>query len=70
MRIVVNPEAYQIAPNSNFRSGQNIGKFTIRQVNTDNGIVNVLASSGFADIEHENILQVLKSAYSLLRAKS
>jgi hypothetical protein len=70
LRIVVNPEAYKIVPNPSFRSGQSIGKFTITQVSAENGIINVLASSGFGDVEHENILQILKSAYSLLQRKA
>ncbi len=70
VRIVVNPEAYEIRPTSSFKKGQNIGKYTIAEVNTDGGIINILAKSPFEDIEQEHILGFLKSAYSLLQRKA
>lgn len=70
VRIVVNPEAYEIRPTPNFKKGQNIGKYTIAEVNTDGGIINILAKSPFEDIEQEHILGFLKSAYSLLQRKA
>jgi hypothetical protein len=70
VRIVVNPEAYEIRPSANFKPGQNVGKYTIAEVNTDGGIINILAKSPFEDIEQEHILGFLKSAYSLLQRKA
>lgn len=70
VRIVVNPEAYTIAPNQNFTQGQNIGKYTITELNTEGGIINIVAKSPFEEVEQENILQFLKSAYSLLQRKT
>ena len=70
VRIVHNPEVYTIARTSpSFKQGLNIGKFTISQLSTEGGMINFVASSPFADVEHENILQVLRSAYSLLQRK-
>lgn len=70
VRIVVNPEAYEIRATPNFRKGQNIGKYTITELNTEGGIINILANSPFEDVEQKHILSFLKSAYSLLQRKA
>jgi hypothetical protein len=71
VRIVPNPEIYTIARTSpTFKEGLNIGKFTISQLNTEDGMVSFVANSPFEEVEHENILQVLQSAYSLLQRKA
>lgn len=70
VRIVVNPDAYKIVPSPTFAQGQNIGKYTIAALNTEGGMINILASSPFEEIEQEHILGFLKSAYSLLQRKA
>ncbi len=70
VRIVVNPELYQIGSNPKVRQGQNIGKYTITALDTEGGIINMVANSPFEEVEHENILSVLQSAYSLLQRKA
>ena len=71
VRIVANPEVYTIARTSpNFKHGLNIGKFTISQLSTEGGIISFVANSPFEEVEHENILQVIQSAYSLLQRKA
>lgn len=70
VRIVVNPEAYKIVTNQEFRQGANIGRYTISQLNTEGGMINVVASSPFDEVEHEQILNFLKSTYSLLQRKA
>ena len=71
VRIVANPEVYTIARTSpTFKHGVNIGKFTISQLSTEGGIISFVASSPFEEVEHENILQVIQSAYSLLQRKA
>jgi hypothetical protein len=70
VRIVVNPEAYQIVPSPTFRQGQNIGKYTIAALSTEGGMINVVANSPFEDVEQEHILNFLKSTYSLLQRKA
>jgi hypothetical protein len=70
IRIAVNPELYQIIPNQEFRPGANIGKYTIAQLNTEGGIIDVTANSPFEEVESENILTFLHSAYSLLQRKA
>jgi hypothetical protein len=70
VRIVVNPEAYKIVPNKDFKQGQNIGKYTIAELNTEGGMINILAKSPFEEIEQDHILNFLKSAYSLLQHKT
>ena len=71
VRIVPNPEVYTITRTSpDFKQGVNIGKFTISQLVTDGGMISFVASSPFEDVQHENVLQVLKSAYTLLKRKA
>jgi hypothetical protein len=70
VRIAVNPELYQIVPHQQFRPGVNIGKYTIAQLNTEGGIIDVTANSAFEEIESEHILNFLHSAYSLLQRKA
>ena len=71
VRIVVNPEIYKITSSSpTFKPGVNIGKFTISQLSTEGGIINFVANSPFDEVEHENILNVLQSSYTLLQRKA
>jgi hypothetical protein len=70
LRIAVNPEVYNIVPNREFRQGANIGKYTVTQLNTDAGIIDVVASSPFEEVESEHILGFIHSAYSLLQRKA
>ncbi|MCE9647889.1 MAG: hypothetical protein K8S20_17985 [Chloroflexi bacterium] len=70
VRIVVNPEAYKIVSNKEFRQGANVGKYTISQLSTEDGMINVVASSPFDEVEHDQILSFLKSTYSLLQRKA
>jgi len=70
VRIVVNPDAYQIVQNNEFRQGAIIGKYTISQLSTEGGMINVVASSSFDEVEQEQILNFLKSTYSLLQRKA
>jgi hypothetical protein len=70
VRIVVNPEVYKIASSPKIKHGQNIGKYTITALSTQGGIIDMVASSPFEEVEHESILGVLYSAYSLLQRKA
>ncbi len=71
VRIVPNPEVYKITKASpTFKQGLNIGKFTISQLNTEGGMIAFVANSPFEEVEHENILQILHSAYTLLQRKA
>ena len=71
MRIVVNPEVYKITSTSpTFKQGLNIGKFTISQLSTEGGIISFVAYSPFEEVEHENILHILQSSYTLLQRKA
>lgn len=70
VRIAVNPEVYKIVSSRDFRQGLNIGKYTITQLNTEGGIIDVVANSPFEEIESEHILGFLHSTYSLLQRKA
>jgi hypothetical protein len=70
VRIAVNPEVYTIVPNKDFREGVNVGKYTVAQLNTQGGIIDVVASSPFEEVEHDHILNFLQSTYSLLQRKA
>lgn len=70
LRIAVNPQIYQIVPNREFRQGASIGKYTVTQLSTDGGIIDVVASSPFEEVESEHILGFIHSAYALLQRKA
>jgi hypothetical protein len=70
VRIAVNPEVYSIVSSQNFRQGINIGKFMVAQLSTSGGIIDVVASAPFEEVEHEHILGFLQSTYSLLQRKA
>ena len=70
VRIVVNPEVYRIVSTPQFKQGLNIGKYTVASLSTEGGMINVVANSPFEEIEQDQILGFLKSAYSLLQRKA
>jgi hypothetical protein len=70
LRIVVNPELYKITPSNHFRPGANIGKYTITQLSTEGGIIDVVANSPFEEVESDQILGFIHFAYSLLQRKA
>jgi hypothetical protein len=70
VRIAVNPEIYTIVPSREFRAGLNVGKYTVTQLNTEGGMIDVVASSPFEEVESEHILGFLRSTYSLLQRKA
>jgi hypothetical protein len=70
VRIVVNPEAYKIVPSPKFKPGMNVGKYTVSELNTQDGMINFVASSPFEEVESENILNILQTSYSLLKRKA
>ncbi|MEO8357137.1 MAG: hypothetical protein ABI621_14600 [Chloroflexota bacterium] len=70
VRIAVNPEVYKIVSSKDFRQGLNIGKYTITQLSTEGGIIDVTANSPFEEVESEHILGFLRYAYSLLQRKA
>lgn len=69
VRIAVNSEMYKIVPNKEIKVNDQIGEYTINAVDTDGGIVTVLASSSHEKVSAESVLGVLKSAYGLLQVK-
>ena len=70
VRIAVNPEVYSIVPNKTFRQGAEVAKYRVAQLNTEGGIIDVLANSPFEEVESEHILGFLQSSYSLLQRKA
>ena len=70
VRIVVNPKVYKIVPNSAVRTGAKVGKYTLAQLSTQDGMISLVASSPFDEVESEHILSVLHSAYALLERKA
>ncbi|NJC96800.1 MAG: hypothetical protein C3F07_01025 [Anaerolineales bacterium] len=70
VRIAVNPEVYTIKSNPNFRQGASVGKYTVAQLNTEGGIIDVVANSPFEEVESDHILGFLQSTYSLLQRKA
>lgn len=69
VRIAVNPEVYSIARNNEIKSNTKINEYTINAVDTEGGIVTVLASSPKEEVSSESVLGVMKFAYEMLRLK-
>jgi hypothetical protein len=69
VRIAVNNEAYKIVRNHDIKEARQVGEYTINAVDTEGGIVTVLASSGAEEISAQSVLGVLKFAYGLLEMK-
>ncbi len=69
VRIAVNPEIYKIVRNSEIKVDSQVGDYTINAVDTEGGIITVLASSPRETVAAESVLGVLKSAYGLLQVK-
>lgn len=70
VRIVVNPEVYTIASNNPVVPGKAIGQYTISQVDTRDGMINLTAHSSSSEIQSESILNVLQHTYGLLQRKA
>ena len=70
IRIAVNPELYKITPNSSFTQGANVGQYTIDRLATEDSIISAVARSPLEEIETDQILNFIKSAYSLLERKA
>jgi len=70
VRLAANPDVYKIKNSTKFKQGMNIGKYTIAQLVSEGGIIDVTATSPFDNVEPEQILNVLKSMYTLLQRKS
>lgn len=70
VRIVVNPQVYEIRPNSEFTRGTVVGKYAVTDLSAEGGMINVLAKSPYDEVEQEDILTLLKSAYTLLQRKA
>ena len=70
VRIAVNPEVYKIVSTPKFRTGIDIGQYRIAQLSTERGIIDIIATSPFEEIETGQILHFLQSAYSLLQRKA
>ncbi|HSG44106.1 MAG TPA: hypothetical protein VLA72_13200 [Anaerolineales bacterium] len=70
VRIAVNPDVYMIVPNSSFSQGANVGLYTVNQLVTEGGIISAVGRSPSEDIDTGQILNFVKSAYSLLQRKA
>ncbi len=70
VRIVVNPQVYKIVRNKETEPGKTIGQYTISALDTEGGIVTMTAASGGNEVTAASVLNVLRSAYSLLQRKA
>ena len=70
VRVVVNPELYTINPNPQIIPGKAIGQYTIAQLDTEGGMINLTAHTSSVDIQPESILNVLHHTYGLLQRKA
>lgn len=69
VRISVNPEAYEIGDTQTLPPGMTIGPYTIQQISTSGGIIDLVAGTYASNIEAADVLGVLKATYGLLKRK-
>jgi hypothetical protein len=69
VRIAVNDDVYSIVRNNEINPSNQIGEYTINAVDTEGGIITVLASSSHTEVSAKSILSVLKFTYGLLQPK-
>lgn len=69
VRLAVNPEIYSIVRNNDIKSKTQVGEYTINAVDTEGGLVTVLASSPNENVSSESVLGVMKFAYEMLKLK-
>jgi hypothetical protein len=70
VRLVVNPEVYTIARNDQVIPGASIGQYTIAQVGTEGGMIDLTAHTSDKEVQPESILNVLRHTYGLLQRKA
>jgi hypothetical protein len=69
VHIAVNPDVYKIVRNGEIKPTNQIGEYTVNAVDTEDGIITVLASSPKENVSAQSVLGVLKFAYGLLKLK-
>jgi hypothetical protein len=69
IRLAVNPDVYKIVRNNEINPSSQIGEYTVNAVDTEGGIITILASSPKEEISAQSILSVLKFTYGLLQPK-
>lgn len=70
VRIVVNPQVYKIVRNKETEPGKTVGQYTISALDTEGGMVTMTAAAGSDEVTAASVLNVLRSAYSLLQRKA
>jgi hypothetical protein len=70
VRIVVNPQVYKIVHNKEAAPGKTVGQYTISALDTEGGMITLTAASGNDEVTAVSVLNVLRSAYSLLQRKA
>ncbi len=66
----VNPQAHKIGRNKDFTQGVKVGKYIIAQPSAEGGIIDIVESSPFEEVECEHILGFLHSVYLHLQRKA
>ena len=69
VRLSVNPEVYEITQNPNAVPGARVGKYTLVEIDTTSGIVDVTAQYEAGNVGAADILGVLRVAYDHLARK-
>jgi len=70
VRLVINPEVYTIARNEQVTPGASIGQYTIAQIDTGGGMIDLTAHTPDKEVQPDSILNVLRHTYGLLQRKA
>jgi hypothetical protein len=70
LRIAVNPQVYEIVRNGSAELNKNIGEYTISQLDTEEGLVTLVANTSIDNVSANSVLGVMREAYNLLQRKA
>jgi hypothetical protein len=66
----VNRQVHKIGRDKDFTQGVKVGKYIVAQPSGEGGIIDIVESSPFEEVESEHSLGFLHSAYSHLQRKA
>ncbi|NJP04619.1 MAG: hypothetical protein HC837_02780 [Chloroflexaceae bacterium] len=70
VRVAYNPQVYHLAPTSTAQPGTRIGQYQIVEIDSSDGMLNILAQAGRTTIQASDMLGVLRFAYDQLQRRS
>lgn len=70
VRLSVNPQVYEISPGPAARRGSQIGRYTLAELSTAGGIIDLAAYAPPGNVPPGDVLGVLRLTYDMLKRKA